>query len=131
VPKFFVSGSDRPTARTVPSFFPVGSRLGLTNYLYGLYGWIIKLAHMAKISHKGSEEARNELPSLLDEAERGQATIITRRGRPIAALVPLDQYRLAAVNNLCLPSRGLRKDCGGEIAVAHSRSCATNGTADD
>jgi prevent-host-death family protein len=48
---------------------------------------------MTKISHKGSEEARNELPTLLEEAERGQATIITRRGRPVAALVPLDQYR--------------------------------------
>jgi len=46
-----------------------------------------------KIVHKGSEEARNELPTLLEEAEGGRATIITRRGRPVAALVPLDQYR--------------------------------------
>jgi prevent-host-death family protein len=46
-----------------------------------------------KIVHKGSEEARNELPTLLEDAEGGQATIITRRGRPVAALVPLAQYR--------------------------------------
>jgi prevent-host-death family protein len=45
-----------------------------------------------KIVHKGSEEARNELPTLLEEAEGGRATIITRRGRPVAALVPLSQY---------------------------------------
>jgi prevent-host-death family protein len=45
-----------------------------------------------KIVHKGSEEARNELPTLLEEAQGGRATIITRRGRPVAALVPLSQY---------------------------------------
>jgi prevent-host-death family protein len=45
-----------------------------------------------KIVHKGSEEARNELPTLLEEAQSGRATIITRRGRPVAALVPLSQY---------------------------------------
>jgi prevent-host-death family protein len=48
---------------------------------------------MTKIVHKGSEEARNELPALIDEAQRGRATIITRRGRPVAALVPLAEYR--------------------------------------
>jgi prevent-host-death family protein len=45
-----------------------------------------------KIVHKGSEEARNELPTLLEDAQSGRATIITRRGRPVAALVPLSQY---------------------------------------
>ncbi len=48
---------------------------------------------MSKIVHKGSEVARNELPALLEDAESGRATIITRRGRPVAALVPLSQYR--------------------------------------
>jgi len=46
-----------------------------------------------KIVRKGSEEARNELPSLLEAAERGQSTIISRRGRPIAALVPIAEMR--------------------------------------
>lgn len=40
---------------------------------------------------RGAEEARNHLPQLLAEAENGQATIITRHGRNIAALVPVDQ----------------------------------------
>lgn len=44
---------------------------------------------MAKHSRKGSEAARNQLPALLEAAERGQTTIITRRGRSIAALVPI------------------------------------------
>jgi prevent-host-death family protein len=45
---------------------------------------------------KGAEEARNQLPHLLEAAERGQSTVITKRGRPVAALVPINDY-LAAV----------------------------------
>jgi len=39
----------------------------------------------------GSEDARSQLPQLLRAAEEGRSTIITRHGRPIAALVPIDQ----------------------------------------
>jgi prevent-host-death family protein len=53
-----------------------------------------------KIVHKGSEEARNELPALLEQAQGGRATIITRRGRPVAALVPLSQYHVPAQQSL-------------------------------
>jgi prevent-host-death family protein len=42
---------------------------------------------------KGAEEARNQLPNILDAAESGQSTIITRHGKPVAALVPIDAYR--------------------------------------
>ncbi|HLZ96306.1 MAG TPA: type II toxin-antitoxin system Phd/YefM family antitoxin [Steroidobacteraceae bacterium] len=48
---------------------------------------------MSEIVHKGAEEARNDLPTLLEEALSGRATIITRRGRPVAALVPVAEYR--------------------------------------
>ena len=41
---------------------------------------------------KGVEEARNQLPDLLDAAEKGRSTVITRHGRPIAALVPIEAY---------------------------------------
>lgn len=44
-----------------------------------------------KPQRRGAEEARNQLPQLLAEAERGQPTIITRHGRNVAALVPVDQ----------------------------------------
>ena len=47
---------------------------------------------MVKVEHKGAEEARNQLPDLLDAAVQGRSTIITRRGRPIAALVPIATY---------------------------------------
>ena len=35
-----------------------------------------------------SSEAKAHLPQLLDEVERGETLIITRRGRAIARLVP-------------------------------------------
>jgi prevent-host-death family protein len=42
--------------------------------------------------HKGAEEARNQLPYLLDAAEQGEATIISRHGRPVAVLAPIGAY---------------------------------------
>ena len=42
--------------------------------------------------HKGAEEARNQLPHLLEAAEDGQSTVITKHGRPVAALVPIGDY---------------------------------------
>ena len=41
---------------------------------------------------RGAEEARNTLPTLLELAERGRATVITKHGRRVAAIVPIDQY---------------------------------------
>jgi prevent-host-death family protein len=43
---------------------------------------------MSRQERKGVEDARSQLPSLLAEAERGRSTVITRHGRPIAAIVP-------------------------------------------
>lgn len=45
---------------------------------------------MTPRNRKGVEEARNQLPALLAEAERGQSTVITRHGRSIAAIVPIE-----------------------------------------
>ena len=36
----------------------------------------------------GAFEAKNRLGSLLDRVERGEEIIITRRGKPVAKLVP-------------------------------------------
>ena len=38
----------------------------------------------------GVFEAKNQLTALLDEVEEGAEILITRRGRPIARLVPAD-----------------------------------------
>jgi prevent-host-death family protein len=47
------------------------------------------------ISSKGAEEARKQLPDLLEAAEKGRSTIITRHGRPVAVLVPVEAYGAA------------------------------------
>jgi prevent-host-death family protein len=47
---------------------------------------------IGRIPSKGAEEARNQLPSLLDSAERGRATVITKHGRAVAALVPIADF---------------------------------------
>ena len=41
----------------------------------------------------GAEEAPTILPELLDRAHDGHATVITKRGKPYAAIVPLARLR--------------------------------------
>jgi len=45
---------------------------------------------MSRPNRRGVEEARRQLPALLAEAEKGRATVVTRRGRSIAAIVPIE-----------------------------------------
>lgn len=45
---------------------------------------------MSRPDRRGVEDARNRLPALLAEAERGRSTVITRHGRAVAAIVPID-----------------------------------------
>jgi prevent-host-death family protein len=40
----------------------------------------------------GTFEAKNRLSELLDRAERGEEVIITRRGKPVAKLVPVTPH---------------------------------------
>lgn len=42
---------------------------------------------------KGAEEARQQLPAILDAAAAGRTTIITRHGRAVAAVVPATEIR--------------------------------------
>ena len=44
----------------------------------------------------GAFEAKNTLGSLLDRVERGEEIVITRRGRPVARLVPEEARDRAA-----------------------------------
>jgi prevent-host-death family protein len=46
---------------------------------------------MSRTDRKGVEDARNQLPALLAEAEKGRATVITRHGRAVAAIVPIER----------------------------------------
>jgi prevent-host-death family protein len=61
---------------------------------------------MSTTRRKGAEEARNQLPELLEAAEKGHPTIITRRGRPVAALMPIDSLRTGIRQQPLLPAAG-------------------------
>ena len=61
---------------------------------------------MATISKKGAEEARNQLPSLLEAAERGRATVITKHGKPVAALVPIEDFNAGSKQMSLVPLKG-------------------------
>jgi prevent-host-death family protein len=41
----------------------------------------------------GVYNAKTQLPSLLDDVERGETITITRHGRPVARLVPVERRR--------------------------------------
>ena len=45
--------------------------------------------------YKGAEEARNQLPHLLDAAEKGESTIISKHDRPVAVLRPSRRIQAA------------------------------------
>jgi prevent-host-death family protein len=61
---------------------------------------------MSSARQRGAEEARNQLPDLLDAAEKGRSTIITRHGRPVAALIPVGSYDGAARQQSLVPAAG-------------------------
>lgn len=75
------------------------------------------------ISRKGAEEARNQLPVLLDAAESGVATLITRRGRPVAVLAPVNDKAGQGVQASLLPVLGSGQGLWGS-AIADTLNAA-------
>jgi prevent-host-death family protein len=69
---------------------------------------------MGRTVRKGAEEARSQLPDLLAAAEKGRSTIITRHGRPVAALVPIDAYGSAVRQEPLLPLAGTGRGLWGK-----------------
>jgi prevent-host-death family protein len=66
---------------------------------------------------KGAEEARNQLPHLIDAAEAGQSTIITRHGRPVAALVPIEAYGTTIGQQPLTPIEGSGRGLWGKSSA--------------
>ena len=66
------------------------------------------------VLRKGAEEARNQLPDLLDAAEKGRSTVITRHGRPVAALVPVEAYGAAIRQQPLTPVAGSGRRLWGQ-----------------
>jgi prevent-host-death family protein len=71
---------------------------------------------------KGAEEARNNLPELLDAAEQGRTTIITRRGKPVAALVPLARLETGHGQKSLLPLEGTGRGLWGKNSMKTIRA---------
>ena len=47
-----------------------------------------------------SYEAKTHLPRLIREVERGETVIITRHGKPVAKLAPVDDQRRADIDEV-------------------------------
>ncbi|MBS0377443.1 MAG: type II toxin-antitoxin system Phd/YefM family antitoxin [Proteobacteria bacterium] len=76
---------------------------------------------MYKIVQKSAEEARSQLTELLDAAERGQATIITKHGRPVAVLVPLNEFDTKGRQQPLVSLRGSGKGLWGKNSAGTVR----------
>ncbi|MSQ51314.1 MAG: type II toxin-antitoxin system Phd/YefM family antitoxin [Betaproteobacteria bacterium] len=63
----------------------------------------------------GTEEARKQFPSLVARANQGKTTLITRHGKPYAALVPPPQAR-ASRGESFVSLRGSGKGLYGKVA---------------
>jgi prevent-host-death family protein len=70
---------------------------------------------------KGAEEARNHLPALLAEAEKGRSTIITRHGRSVAALVPIAVLYPGVKQQPLTPMEGSGRGLWGEDSACTLR----------
>lgn len=77
---------------------------------------------MGKVAHRGAEEARNQLPELLEAAEDGRTTIITRRGRPVAALVPLEAYETVGQQQSLMAVAGTGRGLWGKSSARTLRT---------
>jgi prevent-host-death family protein len=77
---------------------------------------------VTRIPRKGAEEARNQMPALLEAAEKGTSTIITRHGRPVAALVPLDHFSEKPRQKPLLAVKGTGRGLWGKSSTRTIRS---------
>ena len=57
----------------------------------------------------GSYEAKTNLPRLLDRVQHGELITITRHGRPVARLVPIEEFDRRQVTDAVEGIKQLRK----------------------
>lgn len=73
---------------------------------------------VATRKHRGVEEARSQLPRLLEQAAAGEATVITRHGKPVAAIMPLDTYGGTGRQQSILPLAGSGRGLWGKTSAS-------------
>lgn len=57
----------------------------------------------------GAFEAKTHLSEILEKASQGEETLITRRGIPIAKIIPVEKDSLGMKSNLLQEFKQLRK----------------------
>lgn len=73
---------------------------------------------MAGIRKEGVEDARKNLPTLLERARQGKSTVITKRGVPYAAIVPVSEVARKRAGLTIRDLRGSGKNLWSEdVAV--------------
>ena len=70
------------------------------------------MMHMCEV---GAFEEKNRLGALLDEVERGEQIVITRRGRPVAKLVPAG--RISIGQRLDVPSPACSRQAAASLSA--------------
>lgn len=71
---------------------------------------------MSTIARYGLEQARNQLPSIAANAHGGASSIITRHGKPYAAIVPVQELRARMTTSGILVLRGTGRGLWGANA---------------
>ena len=66
----------------------------------------------------GAYEAKTHLPRLLDRVQRGESLTITRHGRPVARLVPVEGYNRRQAEEAMERLRALRNRLHAEGKTA-------------
>lgn len=68
---------------------------------------------MRKPQYVGVEQARSQLPALLVDAAKGHSIVITRHGKSVAAIVPLDRLAATSTQRSLLSVAGTGKGLWG------------------
>ena len=68
----------------------------------------------------GSYEAKTHLPQLLDRVEQGELITITRHGKPVARLVPVQEYDRQMIADVVQEIRQLRDRKSTRLNSSHT-----------
>jgi prevent-host-death family protein len=77
---------------------------------------------MSKPKRKPAEEARAQFSKLLNDAEKGKSTIITRHGRAVAVVVPMADYTRTTRQQPLLDLEGTGRGLWGEDSMQTIRA---------
>ncbi len=68
-----------------------------------------------------SFDAKTHLAQLIQAAENGQTFVITRRGKPVARLVPFEAREIADFGELAAEFRQFRSEISGRMNIQKLR----------